>query len=83
MDYASKNIYDFGEYISRFDHSLDVALITWKYTKDKTATIAGLIHDIATPSFAHVIDYMNKDYANQESTEEYTEKIVIFNEYKW
>ena len=76
MDYASKDIYDFGEYISRFDHSLDVALITWKYTKDKTSTLAGLIHDIATPVFAHVIDYMNKDYANQESTEEYTEKIV-------
>ena len=77
MDYASKDIYDFGEYISRFDHSLDVALITWKYTKDKTCTLAGLIHDIATPVFAHVIDYMNKDYANQESTEEYTEKIIM------
>ena len=77
MDYASKDIYDFGEYISRFDHSLDVALITWKYTKDKTSTLAGLIHDIATPCFAHVIDYMNKDYANQESTEEYTEKIIM------
>ena len=76
MDYASKSIYDFGEYISRFDHSLDVALLTWKYTHDKTATLAGLFHDIATPCFAHVIDYMNKDYEMQESTEEYTEKII-------
>ena len=76
MDYASKNIYNFGEYISRYDHSFDVSLLTWKYTNDKKATIAGLFHDVATPCFSHVIDYMNKDYANQESTEEYTEKII-------
>lgn len=81
MDYASKDIYDFGEYISRFDHSLDVALITYKYTKRKEATLAGLFHDVATPCFAHVIDYMNKDYANQESTEEYTEKIIKSDKY--
>ena len=76
MDYASKDIYDFGEYISRFDHSLDVALITWNFTKDKKATLAGLFHDIASPCFSHVVDYMNKDYANQESTEELTEDVI-------
>lgn len=76
MDYASNDIYDFGEYISRFDHSLDVALLTWNYTHDKKATLAGLFHDIATPCFSHVIDYMNKDYANQESTEKLTEVII-------
>lgn len=76
MDYASKDIYDFGEYISRFDHSLDVALITYKYTKNKEATIAGLCHDIATPCFSHVIDYMNKDYSTQESTEKLTDVII-------
>ena len=81
MDYASKDIYDFGEYISRYDHSLDVALLTWKYTHDKAATLAGLFHDVATPCFSHVIDYMNKDYANQESTEEYTEKIIDEDKY--
>ena len=77
MDYASKDIYDFAEYISRFDHSLTVALLTYKYTQDKKATIAALFHDVATPCFAHVIDYMNKDYATQESTEEYTEKVIL------
>jgi len=76
MDYASKDIYDFSEYISRFDHSLTVSLITYKLTKDKRATIAGLFHDVATPCFSHVIDYMNKDYENQESTEEFTEQIL-------
>lgn len=76
MDYASKDIYDFKEYITRFDHSLTVALLTWKCTKNKKTTLAGLFHDIATPCFSHVIDYMNKDYENQESTEEYTGEIL-------
>lgn len=76
MDYASKHIYNFKEKITRYDHSLTVALLTWKCTRDKKATLAGLFHDIATPCFSHVIDYMNKDYANQESTEENTEKIL-------
>ena len=76
MDYASKNIYDFKEAISRYDHSLSVALIVWKYTLDQKATLAGLFHDVATPCFSHVIDYMNKDYAHQESTEEYTLQVM-------
>ena len=76
MDYASDNIYDFREYISRYDHSLTVSLLTWKLTHNKTATIAALFHDIATPCFSHVIDYMNKDYDKQESTEEKTALIL-------
>ena len=76
MDYASKDVYDFKEYISRFDHSLTVALLTYKLTSDKTMTLAGLFHDIATPCFSHVIDYMNGDFLEQESTEEYTESIL-------
>ena len=76
MDYASKYIYNFREYISRYDHSLTVSLIVYKLTKNKVATLAGLFHDIATPCFSHVIDYMNEDYEKQESTEEYTEDIL-------
>ena len=76
MDYASIDIYNFREYISRYDHSLTVCLLTYKLTHDKAQALAGLFHDISTPCFSHVIDYMNKDYENQESTEEYTEKIL-------
>ena len=76
MDYASKNVYSFKEKYSRYEHSISVALITWKFTHDKAQTISALFHDVATPCFAHVIDYMNKDYSNQESTEELTEKII-------
>ncbi len=76
MDYASKDIYNFKEPISRYDHSLTTALITWKYTNDKKATLAALFHDVGTPCFSHVIDYMNHDYILQESTEQYTNKMI-------
>ena len=76
MDYASSDIYQFREYISRYDHSLTVALLIYKLTRNKLYTVAGLLHDIATPCFSHVIDYMNKDYERQESTEEYTEQMI-------
>lgn len=74
--YANHDIYGLSENISRYDHSIDVALITWKITHDKYATLAGLFHDVATPCFSHAIDYMNKDYVKQESTEEYTLDIM-------
>lgn len=81
MDYASKDIYNFSTYISRYTHSLTTALLTYKISKDRRATLAGLFHDVGTPCFSHVIDYMNKDYANQESTEEYTERIILSDNY--
>ena len=77
MDYASIDIYDFSEYISRYDHSLTVALLTYKLTQNKLYTIAALLHDISTPCFSHVIDYMNKDYEKQESTESFTKDIIL------
>lgn len=81
MDYASNDIYDFQERISRYDHSLTVFLIVYKLTKNKKAALAGLFHDVATPCFSHVIDYMNQDYEKQESTEEYTEYILKNDDY--
>lgn len=76
MKYASKNIYNFKEKITRYDHSLTTSLLIYKLTKDKKLTIAGLFHDISTPCFSHAIDYMNKDYEKEESTEEYTLEIL-------
>ena len=76
MDYASKDIYNFLEYISRYAHSITAAKLTWYLKNDFKAMIAALYHDIATPCFSHVIDYMNKDYATQSSTEEKTKNIL-------
>ena len=61
---------------TRYDHSLGVALIIYHFTKDMKQTIAGLFHDIATPSFSHVIDFLNNDYLTQESTEDGTREII-------
>ena len=61
---------------SRLDHSIGVALIVWHFTKDKAQTIAGLLHDIATPGFSHVGDFRNGDALTQESTEAQTSQII-------
>ena len=61
---------------SRYDHSVGVALIIWHFTGDMKQSLAGLYHDIATPVFAHAIDFLNKDYLKQESTEDKTYDII-------
>ena len=58
------------------EHSIAVALIVWNFTKDKKQTLAGLLHDIATPAFKHCVDFLNGDYMNQESTEELTKTLI-------
>ncbi len=63
-------------FYSRLGHSIGVALIIWNFTKDKKQTLAGLFHDIATPCFSHCIDFLHKDYKNQEVTEADTRKII-------
>lgn len=61
---------------TRYEHSLGVALIIWNFTKNKKQTISGLYHDIATPSFSHVVDFLHGDYEKQETTEGLTEEII-------
>ncbi len=60
----------------RYEHSIGVGLITWNFTHDEKQAIAGLLHDISTPVFAHVVDFMNHDYVNQETTESDTRKMI-------
>lgn len=73
-DYSK--IFNIRYWYSNLDHSIGVALIVWHFTQDKKQTLAGLFHDIATPTFKHCIDFMNGDFENQESTEERTESII-------
>ena len=61
---------------SRFDHSMGTALIVWHFTEDRAQAMAGLLHDIATPVFAHVIDFLHGDHMKQESTEEGTRSLI-------
>ncbi len=64
-------------FFSSLDHSVGVALIIWHFTHDKKQTIAGLLHDIATPAFKHCIDFLLGDAENQEATEDLTSKIIF------
>lgn len=57
-------------YYSRYDHSLNCALIVWNWTRDKKKALAALLHDVSTPAFSHVIDFKNGDALTQESTED-------------
>lgn len=62
--------------VSRYQHSIGVALIVYHFTQDKHQVIAALLHDIASPVFAHVIDFMHHDYLQQVATENLTEQMI-------
>lgn len=61
---------------SRYTHSLGTAAIVWHFTHDVKQAAAGLLHDIATPAFAHAVDFLNGDHLRQESTEDRTRAII-------
>lgn len=61
---------------SRYQHSIGVALIVYHFSHDLRQTVAGLLHDIATPVFAHTIDFYHQDHLKQESTELDTKKVI-------
>lgn len=61
---------------SRYTHSVGCALIIWHFTQDMKQTLAGLFHDVSTPAFSHVIDFLHHDHMTQESTEEKTLDIL-------
>ena len=75
-EYTSFPLFACLESYSRYDHSIGVALIVWHFTQSRPQSVSGLLHDIATPVFAHVIDFMNGDYLKQDSTEAGTEKKI-------
>ena len=54
---------------SRYDHSVGAALIVWHFTESMEQSLAALFHDVTTPVFAHVVDFLNGDHLRQESTE--------------
>lgn len=64
-----------GSY-SRWVHSLGVGLIVWHFTEDPAQAAAGLLHDIVTPPFAHVVDFLRGDYLTQEATEDGTRERI-------
>ena len=75
-EYTSFSRFSSIQPYSRFTHSIGTGLITWHFTGDAAASAAALLHDIATPVFAHTVDFLNGDYLLQESTENRTAAII-------
>lgn len=75
-EYTSFSLFERLEPYSRYEHSLGVALIIWHFTKSCPQAVSGLLHDIATPVFAHVVDFLNGDYLKQDSTEAGTKNMI-------
>lgn len=79
-EYTAFPVFQNCRHGSRYEHSLGVGLIVWHFTGDMAQAVAGLLHDIATPVFAHVVDFLNGDHMTQESTESRTEEIIAGSE---
>ena len=75
-EYTACPIYEGKAPYSRYLHSLGAAAIVWHFTKDAAQSLSALFHDIATPAFAHVVDFLNEDHLRQESTEAPTHEIL-------
>lgn len=75
-EYTSFPIFKHLEPYSRLTHSYGVASIIYHFTGDLKMTLSGAFHDIATPCFSHVIDFLHHDHIHQDSTEEGTKEII-------
>lgn len=71
-EYTSFPTFDLAEPYSRYEHSVGAGLIVWHFTRNVQQSVAALLHDIATPAFAHVVDFLHNDHERQESTEDLT-----------
>ena len=61
---------------SRRDHSAGAARIVWHFTASPAQAAAALLHDVATPVFAHTVDFLHGDHLRQESTEADTAAVI-------
>lgn len=75
-EYASFARYAHARPYSRWVHSVGVGLLVWRFTGDRAQAAAGLLHDVATPTFAHAVDFLRGDHLAQESTEADTEAVI-------
>ena len=76
MSYTSFPLFTAGENYSRAQHSLNVSRLVYHFTDDPRQCLAGLFHDISTPVFSHVVDFLNGDHMTQESTEADTADMI-------
>ena len=76
MDHTSAERFQNMSPYSRAMHSVDAAYIAAHFTDDPRVVASVLFHDIATPVFSHVIDFLHHDYTHQETTESLTQVFI-------
>ena len=76
MNYTSFPLFRDMRPYTRYEHSIGTALLVHHFTHRTNETLAALFHDISTPVFSHVVDFMNGDHMVQESTEERTAALI-------
>lgn len=79
-EYTAYPLYISSVPYSRLTHSLGVAALVWRFTGSLAQSAAGLLHDVATPVFAHVVDFLHGDHLRQESTESRTRAMIAASE---
>lgn len=77
-EYTSFPMFSRLQSYSRYDHSVGTALIVWHFTHSREQALAALFHDVTTPCFAHVVDFLNGDHLRQESTEAGVAECLVF-----
>ncbi len=78
MNYTSYPLFSSAaKAYSRYNHSLNTAAIVWHFTQSREQTLAALFHDISTPAFSHVVDFMQGDHMQQEATESRTASMIL------
>ena len=75
-EYTSFPIFKGLSKYSRAQHSYGVAAIIYHFTHDLAQSLSGAFHDISTPCFSHVIDFLHGDNQKQEYTEGLTEEMI-------
>lgn len=60
---------------SRYEHSIGVMLLLKKLRATLEEQVAGLLHDVSTMVFSHVVDWVFADGGNKESAENYHDTI--------
>lgn len=73
-------LFEYKMNLSRFEHSLWVALIIWNFTKSKKQTISWLLHDISHSAFSHVWDFILWDPEHQESSEKFISELICWDD---
>ncbi|MEM5794388.1 MAG: HD domain-containing protein [Candidatus Aenigmatarchaeota archaeon] len=66
--------------VTRYEHSIGVYALLKKIGASKLEQVAGLLHDISVPVFAHCIDFLYGKELEQDFHESFHEKILLSSE---